>query len=63
MDFTMRLALFITNNKASILQAWEDFARTIAPSSMAMDKSELRDHATFILDTIVADLQTVQSDT
>src|SRR5688572_19605713 len=58
----MRLALFITDNKTSILQAWETFARTIEPAARTMDKSELRDHAGFMLDTIVADLQTPQTD-
>ena len=58
----MRLALFITRNKNSILQDWDTFARTIAPPAMAMDKLELRDHASFMLDTIVADLQTPQTD-
>ena len=58
----MRLALFIANNKNSILQDRETFARTIAPPAMAIDTRELRDHASFMSDTIVADLQPPQTD-
>ena len=57
----MHLSAFIVENKELILQDWEDFARTITPSALSMDSTALRDHASFILDTIIADLDTVQS--
>lgn len=57
----MRLSTFITEQKRPILQKWEDFARTILPAASSMDVEALRDHASLILDTIAADLQTAQS--
>ena len=57
----MRLSAFIIENKELILQDWEDFARTITPPSLSMDSTALRDHAAFILDTIVLDLDTAQT--
>ncbi|WP_229496064.1 sensor histidine kinase [Massilia polaris] len=45
-----------------ILQAWEEFARTIEPPALTMDDVELRDHARQMLQVIAADLQTPQSD-
>ena len=57
----MRLSVFITQNKELILQAWEDFARTIAPPALSMDNKALRNHATFILDAIALDLDTAQT--
>ena len=57
----MRLSAFIAQNKELILQAWEDFARTIAPPALTMDSKALRDHAGLILDTITADLDTAQT--
>ncbi|MDB5940380.1 MAG: sensor hybrid histidine kinase, partial [Polaromonas sp.] len=57
----MRLSTFITQNKEPILQAWEDFARTIEPPALSMDSKALRNHAAFILDTISLDLDTAQS--
>ena len=58
---SMRLSAFIAENKESILQEWEDFARTIDSPALTMDSKALRDHAAFILDTIVVDLNTAQS--
>lgn len=46
----------------SILQAWEDFARTIEPPALTMDDKELRDHARQMLLAFAADLATPQSD-
>jgi len=46
----------------SILQAWEDFARTIEPPALAMDDRELRDHAKQMLHAIANDLGTAQSE-
>jgi signal transduction histidine kinase len=57
-----RLADFIHGNMESILQAWEDFARTIEPPALTMDDKELRDHARQMLLAFAADLATPQSD-
>jgi signal transduction histidine kinase len=59
---TMRLSDFILSNMEPILQAWEDFARTIEPAALTMDDQELRDHARQMLSTMAADLNTPQSD-
>ena len=56
-----RLGSFISNNMEPILQAWEDFARTIEPPALTMDDTELRDHARQMLVTISSDLETAQS--
>lgn len=58
---TVRLSDFILSNMEPILQAWEDFARTIEPPALTMDDQELRDHARQMLTTIAADLKTAQS--
>jgi PAS domain S-box-containing protein len=57
----MRLSTFISQNKESILAKWEDFARTIEPPALTMNAEDLRDHASYILDIIVADLETPQT--
>jgi signal transduction histidine kinase len=57
-----RLGGFIRNNMESILQAWEDFARTIEPPALTMDDTELRDHARQMLLAFAADLATPQSE-
>ena len=57
-----RLGGFIRDNMESILQAWEDFARTIEPPALAMDDRELRDHAKQMLHAIANDLGTAQSE-
>jgi len=57
-----RLADFIHANMEAILQAWEDFARTIEPPALTMDDETLRDHARQMLLTFAADLGTYQSD-
>jgi signal transduction histidine kinase len=44
-----------------ILQAWEDFARTIEPPALTMDDTELRDHAKLMLTVIAVDLKTPQT--
>jgi len=56
-----RLSGFIHNNMEPILQAWEDFARTIEPPALTMDDTELRDHARQMLQAISADLGMPQS--
>ena len=58
---SMRLSIFISENKESILQAWESFARTIEPAALTMDSMDLRDHASLMLDTIIVDLDTPQT--
>jgi signal transduction histidine kinase len=45
----------------AILQAWEDFARTIEPPALTMDDVELRDHAQLMLTAIAADLELPQT--
>lgn len=57
-----RLGVFIRDNMESILQAWEDFARTIEPPALTMDDTELRDHAKQMLHAIANDLGTAQSE-
>jgi signal transduction histidine kinase len=56
------LSCFIDNNIEPILQAWEDFARTIEPPALTMDDTELRDHARQMLHAFAADLRTAQSE-
>jgi signal transduction histidine kinase len=57
-----RLDSFIRDNMEQILQAWEDFARTIEPPALTMDDTELRDHARLMLLAFAEDLTTPQSD-
>lgn len=45
----------------SILQAWEDFAKTIAPPPGTMDSKALRDHACSMLKAIAEDVRRPQS--
>lgn len=57
----MRLSDFIIKNLEPILQAWEDFARTIEVPGEELDSKALRDHAEQMLRAIAADLCTYQS--
>lgn len=57
----MRLPDFIIENIEPILQAWEDFARTIETPGAALDREALRDHAGQMLEAIVIDLRTKQT--
>lgn len=57
----MRLFEFIPQNKERILQEWENFAREIWPGDLPNIRI-LRDHAEEMLDALVADIQTPQSD-
>jgi signal transduction histidine kinase len=57
-----RLGSFIQHNMEPILQAWEDFARTIEPPALTMDDTELRDHARQMLQAFAADLATSQTE-
>ncbi|AUZ46200.1 sensor histidine kinase [Pseudomonas orientalis] len=57
----MRLPDFILENLEPILQAWEDFARTIDTPGEELDSVALRDHAEQMLLAIVSDLRTKQT--
>lgn len=57
----MRLSGFILENIEPIVQAWEDFARTLATPGEPLDSVALRDHAEMMLRAIAADLSTAQS--
>jgi len=57
----MRLSDFILENLEPILQAWENFARTIETPGADLDKEALRDHAEQMLRAIVSDLRTKQT--
>ncbi|MBC3776518.1 sensor histidine kinase [Pseudomonas sp. SWRI99] len=57
----MRLPDFILENLEPILQAWEDFARTIETPGAELDSAALRDHAEQMLQAIALDLRTRQT--
>ncbi|WP_248732029.1 HAMP domain-containing sensor histidine kinase [Pseudomonas sp. MWU13-2517] len=57
----MRLPDFILENLESILQSWEDFARTIETPGADLNRAALRDHAEQMLLAIVTDLRTAQT--
>lgn len=57
----MRLPDFILKNLEAILQAWEDYARTIQTPGADLDRAGLRDHAEQMLRAIVLDLRTTQT--
>jgi len=57
----MHLSDFISQNMESIVQSWEDFARTIEPPAITMDRTALRDHASAMLKVIAKDLITGQT--
>lgn len=58
----VRLADFIRNNIEAILQAWEDFARTVEPPALTMDDVALRDHARQMLLAVAEDLDQPQTE-
>jgi signal transduction histidine kinase len=57
----MRLPAFMLTHREQILSEWVAFARTCLTSRETMDLAELRDHASAMLDTIAADLNTPQT--
>ena len=57
----MRLSDFMLSHRDQILSAWIDFARSCLTTPETMDLAELRDHASEMLDTIAADLNTRQT--
>ncbi|MFN2398485.1 MAG: ATP-binding protein [Gemmatimonadaceae bacterium] len=59
----MRLADFIATNSEPILADWVAFAATCGPADRTMDVVELRDHALEMLNNIITDLQTPQTET
>jgi signal transduction histidine kinase len=59
--FVMRLSEFIRNNIEPIVDAWEDFARTLEIPGQPLSTLALRDHAEAMLLEIAVDLDTPQS--
>lgn len=57
----MRLAEFMLSHREEILSEWVAFARSCLTTPETMDLAELRDHASEMLDTIAADLDTPQT--
>lgn len=58
----MRLSDFILDNLEPILQAWENFARSVDTPYPPMDAKGLRNHAEYILNAVALDLRTSQSE-
>lgn len=58
----MRLSDFITSRMEVILGAWEEFAKTITPPAFTMDSKALRNHASFMLGAIAADIGRPQTE-
>lgn len=58
----MRLHKFISANMEAILKEWEDFARANQPQGGDLKVVELRDHAKDLLNNIVRDMATAQSE-
>lgn len=58
----LRLSDFIRSRMELILQAWEQFARTITPPALTMDSKALRNHASFMLRAIADDLDRDQTE-
>jgi signal transduction histidine kinase len=58
----MRLADFISANTVPIISEWEKFAKTMTPSGAHIGPSTIRDHIDQILDFIVADMNSTQTD-
>ena len=61
-DAIVRLHDFIQQNMESILQAWEDFARSVNTPLPTMDAKGLRNHAQHILLTVARDMRTYQDE-
>lgn len=58
----MRLHDFILHEMEPILQAWEDFARTVETPMAEMDTVGLRNHGEFILRTVAKDMRRYQTE-
>lgn len=61
MTTPVRLGDFILTNMEVILKRWEEFASSINPPALIMNKASLRDHAESMLRTMVKDLTTNQT--
>ena len=57
----MRLFDFIDSSMEPILQAWENYARSVETELPKQDSSGLRDHAEKMLRTVATDMRTPQS--
>lgn len=57
----MRLYDFIESSMEQILQAWEDFARSVETEQPDLDPDGLRNHAAKILRTVAVDMRTAQT--
>ncbi|WP_085624426.1 MULTISPECIES: sensor histidine kinase KdpD [unclassified Pseudomonas] len=57
----MRLSDFIDNGMEAILQAWENYARSVETELPKQDSTGLRDHAEKMLRTVAADMRRPQS--
>lgn len=57
----MRLSDFILKNLELILQAWEQFARSVDTPMPPMDSRGLRDHAEYILRNVANDMRRTHS--
>jgi hypothetical protein len=56
-----RLADFVVRNNEAILAEWETFAASQLPAASGMTSLALRDHAKQILEAVVKDLSTYQT--
>jgi len=57
----MRLPDFIRQHVDRIVDEWEQFARTITPAAVNLDRAALRDHAKAILLAAARDMNTAQT--
>jgi signal transduction histidine kinase len=57
----MQLSNFIENGMEEILQAWENYARSVETELPKQDSVGLRDHAEKMLRTVAADMRTPQT--
>ncbi len=57
----MHLSTFIVQQVDSIVDEWEQFAKTLTPAANAMGRIALRDHAKSILLAAARDMETHQS--
>jgi len=58
----MRLAPFISANMPKIIAEWENFALTLVPAACHMSPLALRNHIRGLLDFIITDIKSDQSD-
>ncbi len=58
----MNFSTFIENNLDALVAEWEAFARTLLPAAQTMSDLALRDHCRAILQAIVLDMRSHQSE-